>query len=72
VPLPERGPLITSLAHELRTPLNAVIGFAQLLFDEKCGPVTSEQRQHLADILSGGEQLMAVADDIIAVAIGPS
>jgi hypothetical protein len=34
--------------------------------------VTSEQRQHLADILSGGEQLMAVADDIIAVAIGPS
>jgi EAL domain-containing protein (putative c-di-GMP-specific phosphodiesterase class I)/CheY-like chemotaxis protein len=70
VPLPERGPLITSLAHELRTPLNAVIGFAQLLHDGKCGPVTDEQRQHLIDILAGGEQLMAIADDIIAVSVG--
>jgi hypothetical protein len=67
VPRCEHSPVLRGLAHELRTPLNAVMGFAQLLHDGKCGELTEEQRAHVADILAGSEQLMAVADDILGL-----
>jgi signal transduction histidine kinase len=71
LPRTERGVLMRNLSHELRTPLNAIMGFAQLLYDGKCGVLTDEQRQHVADILAGGEQLAQVADDIIVLGSQP-
>jgi EAL domain-containing protein (putative c-di-GMP-specific phosphodiesterase class I) len=71
LPRGERGVLMRNLSHELRTPLNAIMGFAQLLYDGKCGPLSEEQRQHVADILAGGEALAQVADDIIVLGSQP-
>lgn len=36
--------LLTDLSHEIRTPLNIILGYGQLLQDEKFGKVTSAQR----------------------------
>jgi PAS domain S-box-containing protein len=39
---------LASVSHELRTPLNGIIGFSQLLYDERLGPVGFEQKDGLA------------------------
>ncbi|MBI3803918.1 MAG: PAS domain-containing protein [Nitrospirae bacterium] len=39
-----RSQLLTDLSHELRTPLNIILGYAQLLQDEKFGRMNTAQR----------------------------
>jgi signal transduction histidine kinase len=43
---------LASVSHELRTPLNGIIGFSELLYDGKLGPVPENQVDVLGDILS--------------------
>jgi CheY-like chemotaxis protein/two-component sensor histidine kinase len=50
------------MSHELRTPLNAILGFAQLL--EMASP-TPRQRQHLEQILKGGEHLLELINEVL-------
>ena len=58
-----RSERLASLSHELRTPLNAIIGFAELMHDGKVGPVASEQKEFLGDILTSSRQLLRLIDD---------
>lgn len=57
---------LASMSHELRTPLNAIIGFAEVLLKdgfEKVGEARS--REYLEDILSGGQHLLELINNII-------
>jgi len=56
---------LASVSHELRTPLNGIIGFSQLLQDEIVGPVTSEQKDYLADVLSCSEHLLTLINHVL-------
>ena len=56
---------LASVSHELRTPLNGIIGFSELMHDEKVGPVTAEQRECLSDILTSGRHLLDLINDIL-------
>jgi len=56
---------LASVSHELRTPLNGIIGFSELLYDGKLGPLAEEHREILADVLSSARHLLQIISDIL-------
>jgi signal transduction histidine kinase len=62
-----RAKLICSMSHALRTPLNSIMGFAQLLQRDRREPLTERHLPRVAQILEGGEQLVRVLDDLLAL-----
>src|SRR3546814_17776291 len=59
---------VANMSHELRTPLNAVIGFSEMLRAGYVGPLNETQRDYVGDILSAGEHLLKVVNDILSIA----
>ena len=64
----EKSAFMARMSHELRTPMNAVLGFAQLLNSDLEEPPSARQRQRLAQILDAGQRLLALIDDLLAIA----
>ena len=60
-----KSAFLASMSHELRTPLNAVIGFSELMLDGVPGEINDEQRQCLSDILSSGQHLLNLINDVL-------
>ncbi len=58
---------LTTISHELRTPLNAIIGFSDILLKGILGPVSENQREYVRDILSNGEHLLAIINDLLDI-----
>jgi PAS domain S-box-containing protein len=56
---------LSTMSHELRTPLNAVLGFSDLLADERYGPLTEKQRRYVNHIHTGGKHLLSLISDIL-------
>lgn len=56
---------LASVSHEFRTPLNGIIGFSELLHDAKAGPVTSDQKEYLADILACCRHLLTLINQVL-------
>jgi|GEM_PF-3231851 len=63
-----KSEFVTNMSHELRTPLTAMIGFAEILRDEKAGPLTAKQRQYVDYVLSGGRHLVELIGDVLDLA----
>lgn len=53
---------LSTMSHEIRTPLNGIIGMAQFLSETK---LDREQKQQTKTILSSGETLLAIINDIL-------
>lgn len=61
-----QGELIGNVSHELRTPLNSVIGFSEILKDERMGPLGSPEYPEFAgEIHSSGTQLLEIINSIL-------
>jgi signal transduction histidine kinase len=60
-----KSDFLASMSHELRTPLNAVNGFSEVLLSRTAGELTDRQEQYLRDILSSGEHLVELVNDIL-------
>jgi two-component system cell cycle sensor histidine kinase PleC len=61
-----KAEFLANMSHELRTPLNAIIGFSQLMEQQTFGPIGSEKyRDYCAHILSSGEYLRDVVNDVL-------
>ncbi|MEM1284520.1 MAG: ATP-binding protein [Pseudomonadota bacterium] len=61
-----KSDFLARVSHEIRTPLNAVIGFSEVMLEERFGPVGSERyRQYLHDIHTSGEHLMSLLNDLL-------
>jgi PAS domain S-box-containing protein len=60
-----KSEFLSSMSHELRTPLNAILGFAQLLRRDRKEPLTERHLQRVGQILTGGEHLLRLIDDIL-------
>ena len=56
---------LSTMSHELRTPLNAVLGFSDLLADERYGPLNDRQQRYVKHIHSGGKHLLKLISDIL-------
>ncbi len=56
---------LSTMSHELRTPLNAVMGFSDLMRDERHGTLNERQRRYVTHIREGGEHLLKLINDIL-------
>ncbi|WP_281239210.1 ATP-binding protein [Flavobacterium praedii] len=58
-----KSTFLANLSHEIRTPMNAILGFSDLLMDEK---LTDEsKRKYLQIINSSGKSLVSIIEDLI-------
>ncbi len=60
-----KSEFLSRMSHELRTPLNAVIGFSDLLLAEYYGPLNEKQRDYLQDVMTSGQHLLSLINDIL-------
>jgi len=56
---------LANMSHELRTPLNSIIGFSEALIYGMAGEMSPRQKQCVQDILSSGEHLLTLINDIL-------
>jgi len=56
---------LANMSHELRTPLNGIIGFSELLGDERPGPLNDKQKEYVGDILASGRHLLQLINDVL-------
>ena len=60
-----KSEFLANMSHELRTPLNAIIGFSQVLREGIAGEVNAKQAEYLEDILTSGNHLLALINDVL-------
>jgi signal transduction histidine kinase len=60
-----KSEFLANMSHELRTPLNAIIGFSQVLRERMFGGVNEKQEEYLDDILSSGNHLLSLINDVL-------
>jgi PAS domain S-box-containing protein len=61
-----KSEFLAKISHEIRTPLNAIIGFSEMMMDERFGPIGSERyRQYLKDIHASGGHLISLLNDLL-------
>ncbi len=60
-----KSEFLANMSHELRTPLNAIIGFSQVLRQQLFGGVNEKQAEYLDDILSSGNHLLSLINDVL-------
>lgn len=61
-----KSEFLAKISHEIRTPLNAIIGFSEVMMDERFGPVGNERyRQYLKDIHASGAHLISLLTDLV-------
>jgi signal transduction histidine kinase len=60
-----KSEFLASMSHELRTPLNAIIGFSQMMREKMVGDVNEKQAEYLDDIISSGNHLLSLINDVL-------
>ena len=60
-----KSEFLANMSHELRTPLNHIIGFTELVADEKCGRLNAAQSEYLHDALGSSRHLLAMINDVL-------
>ena len=60
-----KSEFLSRMSHELRTPLNAIIGFSDVLLTGSYGTLNEKQRDYLQDVLTSGQHLLALINDIL-------
>ena len=57
---------LAKISHEIRTPLNAILGFAEVMMDERFGPLgNARYKDYLRDIHTSGTQVMSLVNDLL-------
>ncbi len=60
-----KSEFVSTVSHELRTPLTAIKGYAQLLLDQRAGPLTPVQEECLSIVCENTESVIQRVNDIL-------
>jgi PAS domain S-box-containing protein len=61
-----KSDFLAKISHEIRTPLNAIIGFAEVMMDERFGAMGNERYlQYVKDIHTSGQHLISLVNDLL-------
>jgi PAS domain S-box-containing protein len=64
-----KADLLAKVSHEVRTPLNAIIGFAEVMLEERFGRLGNERyRDYLKDIHGSGRNVLGLVSDLLDLA----
>ena len=62
----QKSDFLAKVSHEIRTPLNAIIGFSEVMMEERFGPIGTERyKEYLRDINISGAHLMSLLNDLL-------
>ncbi len=61
-----KSDFLAKISHEIRTPLNSIIGFSEVMIDERFGPIGNERyREYLKDIRNSGTHVVSLLNDLL-------
>ncbi len=60
-----KSDFLGNMSHELRTPLNSINGFSEVLHDETFGPLNDKQKIYINNILTSGQHLLLLINQIL-------
>jgi PAS domain S-box-containing protein len=62
----QKSDFLAKISHEIRTPLNAIIGFSEVMMEERFGPMGNERyRDYLKDIHASGGHVLSLINDLL-------
>ncbi len=65
----QKSDVLAKISHEIRTPLNAIIGFTEVMSEERFGPIGNERyKEYLSDIRDSGGYLISLINDLLDLA----
>jgi signal transduction histidine kinase len=60
-----KSEFMSNMSHELRTPLNGVIGLTELMHQEQVGPVSTEQKALLSQVICSAKELLDLINNLL-------
>lgn len=61
-----KSEFLARISHEIRTPLGAILGFSEVMSEERLGPVGNERyREYIKDIHASGQHVMSLVNDLL-------
>jgi len=61
-----KSDFLAKISHEIRTPLNAIIGFSEVMMEERFGAIGNERyREYMKDIHASGQHLVSLINDLL-------
>jgi PAS domain S-box-containing protein len=61
-----KSDFLAKISHEIRTPLNSIVGFSEVMLEERFGPIGNERyRDYLKDIRNSGDHLVSLLNDLL-------
>jgi len=61
-----KSDFLARVSHEIRTPLGAILGFAEVMIEERFGPIGSERyKEYLRDVHSSGAHVLSLVNDLL-------
>ncbi|WP_052954856.1 PAS domain-containing sensor histidine kinase [Microvirga vignae] len=65
----QKSDLLAKISHEIRTPLNAIIGFAEVMLEERFGPIgNARYKEYLRDVHASGSHVISLVNDLLDLA----
>ena len=63
-----KSDFLARVSHEIRTPLNAIIGFSEMMVEERFGPIGSPRYlEYARDIGSSGKHVLDIVNDLLDI-----
>ncbi|WP_298984777.1 ATP-binding protein [uncultured Roseibium sp.] len=61
-----KSDFLAKISHEIRTPLNAIIGFSEVMMEERFGAIGNDRyKDYLKDIRTSGSHIMSLINDLL-------
>ena len=62
----QKSDFLAKISHEIRTPLNAIIGFSEVMMEERFGPIGNDRyKEYLRDVHNSGSHIMSLINDLL-------